>query len=181
MGRGRLQSRSRWVRDEFHKPWPVVFLLSFCLDYFFSLCWDRTFSALTVLGDTECWPTGWNLVTQSSLTEDQERGRDGDLQGTKRRSILLGLSGETWVGLERWEPEDTLQCCLSFLTQRGHEALLLDLSQAQKMQVPWHPSQNALTLLCQIKKGPVIYATEIKILIIKVKLKIQFYWLVENY
>lgn len=130
---------------------------------------------------TEGWPTGWNLVTESSLTEDQERGRDGDLQGTTRRSILLGLPGETWVGLERWEPEDTLQCCLSFLTQRGREAPLLDLSQAQKMHVPWHPSQNAPTLLCQIKKGPAIYATEIKIFIIKVKPKIQFYWLVANY
>ena len=40
------------------------------------------------------------------------------------------------MGLEGWEPEDTLQFCLSVLTQRGHEALALDLSQAQKMQVP---------------------------------------------
>ena len=130
--------------------------------------------------------------TQRVDLQDETLSHKVASQRTKRGAEMViykvpkgGASCSGFQGRLEWGWRDGSQrthCnSASVLTQRGHEALPLDLSQAQKTQAPWHPSQNAPTLLCQIKKGPAIYATETDILIIKVKPKIQFYQLVANY
>lgn len=107
VGRARLQAGQGAFGMNFTSPG----LWSFCV--IFAWISSSPYAGIGLSGPLQSWgtqeerPIGQNLVTESGLTEDQEKGRDGDLQGYQKGSILLGLQGETWVGLERWEPEGT--------------------------------------------------------------------------